>query len=841
MGDISRATAERIRDAWPKADSLTHAMKLAGIKSNDNRKHLRYRRLTEEMLDIELPSINVQFASNSITSHAPSTLNIKEIRSKGKYIITSCTSNSKIDEDFLDCLEKLAKDNDAQIIVIPSKYKNPDKPHNKDYTWPERVKQYTLNKKLKLSSKLLIANTQISPTSVHPLRGKKANAGTRSAVYGHPQISLKTIPTPSNELSKMILTTGTLSKRDYSWSDIGEKADFYHCFGAVYIHMDGSNFHPLHINWNEKKKSFYFLNKEYSKDRTIKSNNVPALIQGDSHAVWGDKKLLKSRRRLMDFINPEILVWHDLHDHKYQSHHATTFEKIRMAKSNQFLVEKELEMSVKLVNDFGKGRKNLIIGSNHNDHLDKWIMRHDDRHDPHNAPFVWKLKSLVIDKNKPAFEAWIEDKLEVDFDFPSRAKAYMIKGIDVSQHGDVGGNGSKGSANAIANFQNKTVIGHSHCLTEDHQILIKDRGWIDISEVNIGDKVLSSNNGKNEYVEIDESFEFKHTGKLITIGGKVWRQTVTDRHNMFLSDGTYLPITEAIVTRKISEVPISSNPISNEFEDKLSKDQISKIIAVCADGSIQDGKWIRFHLKKKRKIERLKSLFGEDLHEDRVGHNGAVKISLKSHSKSYNEVMAYLNKSKLIPSEFLKISVKSKEHLISELKYWDGTFDTGTNGNQWSTSKKEDANIISQILTELGYRNTCKLRWRKKNYGGCYVLSWCEDRNYSHYSKNPSCDKTRVEGWGLSTEEVVNRSVFCISNKNKNFWVRSTKTGQVSLTGNSPNVEKGCYQVGTSSKDMGYSKRGYSSWALCDCIIYPNGKRSLIFYVNGKNIGDFYE
>lgn len=51
----------------------------------------------------------------------------------------------------------------------------------------------------------------------------------------------------------------------------------------------------------------------------------------------------------------------------------------------------------------------------------------------------------------------------------------------------------------------------------------------------------------------------------------------------------------------------------------------------------------------------------------------------------------------------------------------------------------------------------------------------------------------------------------------------------------SPGIEKGCYQVGTSSKlRLGYNDGSPSSWHHCHCVIYPNGKRQLLFITHGK-------
>lgn len=63
-----------------------------------------------------------------------------------------------------------------------------------------------------------------------------------------------------------------------------------------------------------------------------------------------------------------------------------------------------------------------------------------------------------------------------------------------------------------------------------------------------------------------------------------------------------------------------------------------------------------------------------------------------------------------------------------------------------------------------------------------------------------------------------------------------TKIGVKSIIGHShtPGEENGVIQVGTNSRlDLEY-QRGPSSWMHADCIIYENGKRSLLFIVDGE-------
>lgn len=63
-----------------------------------------------------------------------------------------------------------------------------------------------------------------------------------------------------------------------------------------------------------------------------------------------------------------------------------------------------------------------------------------------------------------------------------------------------------------------------------------------------------------------------------------------------------------------------------------------------------------------------------------------------------------------------------------------------------------------------------------------------------------------------------------------------TKIGTKSVVGHhhSPAIQGGVYCVGTSSRLHLEYNHGPSSWAHTHCIIYPNGKRTLVTIINGK-------
>jgi hypothetical protein len=63
-----------------------------------------------------------------------------------------------------------------------------------------------------------------------------------------------------------------------------------------------------------------------------------------------------------------------------------------------------------------------------------------------------------------------------------------------------------------------------------------------------------------------------------------------------------------------------------------------------------------------------------------------------------------------------------------------------------------------------------------------------------------------------------------------------SKIGAKTVIGHthSPGIEKGCYQVGTSTwLSLGYTS-GPSSWHNTHCLVHPNGKRQLVNIVDGE-------
>jgi len=461
MPEISKRMAEKLVDVWSESSSLADACRRAGFKRKDARGQNRIRRSAEELTGVKLPALNPKNAS-FWDIECPSSLDLKQAQKKKDFVITSCTNDSNLVKPFLIALEKFAEYRSGQLLVIPVRYRNPDGVRNNtELQWPEEIHPFALTKDLHINSKLVVSAHRLNATSVNPLAGKQALSGTKSAIYGHPQLAMELVGTPKSQLPKMMMTTGSCNRAKYSATDSGGKANFYHTIYAVYVKVVRGVFHHIQLGWDG---SGFCYGDEYWTEKGLSEEPATAnIVHGDSH-VWHEiAQISASKQRINDKVRPDTQVWHDLNDQHIGGHHETLREKVERALDGHLFVEEEVRMSIDYLERMGQGTKNLIVGSNHNDHLDIWHENYSPQKDPANAKFHGWLSHHLYGSGKSALEVCFEEwGCCVHYEFLDRNTLRSIKGIDITQHGDKGTNGSRGSAKGFAKTTMKTMIGHSH-------------------------------------------------------------------------------------------------------------------------------------------------------------------------------------------------------------------------------------------------------------------------------------------------------------------------------------------------------------------------------------------
>ena len=400
--------------------------------------------------------------------------NLKKTR---RFVVTYAQNATPVNPKFLKSLLVYCEFNQAELIVIPGRYRNPtsiwSKKDKGNSWWDKRLVPYMITKRFPLLSNLTIyGDISIQPTAIRPLTGMEVFTGKSSAIFGHPKIQLSTVATDSRK-SKLMVTTGSITVQNYTDSKAGKKGDAHHVFGATVVELGKQgDFHLRQINANKEDGSFIDLNWEYTEHRRYKAPPAEALILGDVHAENVEEQALQASFDMATELECQKVLFHDLLDFRVRNHHSIDNFKHRYARATvnymNDSVETELAKTIAILEATPEHAEPIVIQSNHDEAFDRWLENANPKNDPVNSLLFHKMWVEKIEKFnetgkwKTAFDLYYRLKGYSRAKFLNREEPLNIKGISCGYHGDKGINGSRGNPRAYAKLGVKTVIGHVH-------------------------------------------------------------------------------------------------------------------------------------------------------------------------------------------------------------------------------------------------------------------------------------------------------------------------------------------------------------------------------------------
>ncbi len=399
-----------------------------------------------------------------------------------RYIITSAQNATEVHAEFLGALQTYARETGAELVVIPLRYKNPTslwtmRQQDQEW-WDPEVVRYLFNTRKKLCDNLvLVGDVKTQPTAGNPLSGFEALTGAESCIIGHPKMQLKVVPAPTSRMPKILSTTGSVTKRNYTDTKAGKVGAFHHFLGAVVVEITGKKFHLRQVNADREDGSFIDLDRVYSARGVRPAPPALALVMGDTHARFTDPAVDRATfgpGGMVEALNPETLVWHDLFDgYSVNPHHAgNPFIAQAKYRGKFTVVRAEIEHAVKWVADRAKGRKAVIIPSNHDNFLSRWVVNTDWRTTPPNAAFYLETAAAMLRSTKltahgaeydDPFRYWVNRlKGRADIRALRVDESFKVGGVECGMHGDRGPNGGPGSMKGFARLGARVITGHSH-------------------------------------------------------------------------------------------------------------------------------------------------------------------------------------------------------------------------------------------------------------------------------------------------------------------------------------------------------------------------------------------
>jgi len=333
-----------------------------------------------------------------------------------------------------------------------------------------------------------------------------------------------------------------------------------------------------------------------------------------------------------------------------------------------------------------------------------------------------------------------------------------------------------GAVIATNNKVYPSYVGYDIGCTDMDTEFLTDHGWKKISDYEEGDKVLEYDLEKDSC-----SFEFpvayikKECLEFNKFDNKVVNQMLSDEHRILLFSSrserspSVIRADDAVeknikLSKGINQVMKCTIPsISNDGVD-FTDDELRLIIAISADGSIRKNGSIEFHIKKERKIARLKKLckaLDVDIHEfDLKTSNFACRINFNG-TKNLSFLWG--------------ASVDQLKVISEEVVFWDGHDRKDKGTITYSTTIKDNADVIQFALSCCGIRTNIQ----EIEYIGEHQKNW--SKGYTVYTTKNSFVRFPNKK-DISRVDSVDGFSYCFTT-NTGYWVMR-RGGRIAITGN---------------------------------------------------------
>ena len=402
-----------------------------------------------------------------------------------RFVLTSAQNNTYVHEKFLKSLLTMVQYRKAKLLVgtftyNKSGFQNGTK--EDDGIWFDpKIKHYVNNDSTTLADGLVwCGELDVLPTAVKPLSGFENYTHDASGVIPHAKMQMVSLPRVKGDDPRFLYTTGTVTKRNYIQRKAGQKAEFHHVFGALYVEIDSTGEWFVRQIVADKTGAFYDLTTKFDGNEITEGHPVAAVNLGDIHVEHTDSEVAygawNSKNCMLSVLKPEYTFVHDLTDFKARNHHNIRdpyFLAKMLNTESGGRVEHDMQLSARFLSLVHKHSTPVVVESNHHQAFTRWLREADIRQDPINARFFHASNAKVFDeiaKGHADFNvyAWVlrgmleEINPAAEAVFLDEDEKFYFKDIEFGMHGHRGPNGSRGSAANLKNIGRRCNLGHSH-------------------------------------------------------------------------------------------------------------------------------------------------------------------------------------------------------------------------------------------------------------------------------------------------------------------------------------------------------------------------------------------
>lgn len=427
-----------------------------------------------------------------------------------RFILTSAQNNTYVHPKFLKSLENAAEYMGAQILVgtfsyniaeyrahnnqLSEKYKNRETNQNLEkgdnLFFDPMIKEYIVDEPKMLTKDLMWnGELNISPTAVNPFSGMEGYTKGISGIFPHVKVGMKPLARHKMEDPRYLFSTGSITKKNYIQKKAGQKGALHHTFAALLIEVDEEgDWFPRQLVADSGTGEFYDLDVLYTPEGVFPGQSVEAIQWGDLHSEKADEEVYKVSfgnhpDSLLNRLNPTYQFVNDVLDFTSRNHHNIKDPYFRF---KRYIEGKESVLDdIKQVADTLEMMKRdstitVIVESNHDLALQRWLKESDYKSDPANSiPFLElqlaTYKALESGDDDFSIFEYAMNKYHgigegSDYTiFLREDESFKICGsIESGCHGHLGNNGGRGSVSAFKKRGIRYNVGHGHspCIDE---------------------------------------------------------------------------------------------------------------------------------------------------------------------------------------------------------------------------------------------------------------------------------------------------------------------------------------------------------------------------------------